>query len=93
MRFPVATMMIGLGYAVVYWALMRIYAFGPSDGTAIDGLSGSKHHSVARMDILLGIPGAQEVVISQPPVHIGTAGYASPSSGPATGGTGGTQSI
>jgi len=34
MRFTVAGLMIGLGYALIYWAIERIVIFGPNNGLA-----------------------------------------------------------
>lgn len=76
MRFPVAVLMVGLGYGFVYWALMRIFAFGPSDGTPQNDLD----HAVARLSVLLGLPNASKDVIAQPPVHIGQKDFGSPAS-------------
>jgi len=72
MRFPVAALMVGFGYAVIYWALMRVYAFGPSDGTA----QLKDNHAVATMGVLLGLKNADTGLVTSPPVHINTPGYA-----------------
>lgn len=71
MRFPVAVLMIGLGYAFVYWSLERVFVFGPSDGSPSTRSPGMA--AVPLVVLLMGNKGAAATARGSqlPPFHFG----------------------
>lgn len=96
MRFPVGVLMVGFGYAIVYWGLARVFAFGPSDGSQLEG-SKLATHNVTTLGMYLGIPLKSQSfpTVSYPPVHIGytPSGAAQPATSTPAPSKGGVQNV